>query len=64
MCCKLPKSLLLPFAIFSLILPALADDPPVPSYNETGTVLSTVDKHGHFYQVATDSRIYLFLCTR
>jgi hypothetical protein len=47
-----------------LALVAFADDKPAPSYNETGSVLSTIDKHGHFYQVATDSKIYLLMCTK
>jgi len=64
MSCKVPKSFVLTFAVLSLVLPALADDPPATDYNETGTVLSTVDKHGHYYQVATDSLIFLFLCTK
>jgi len=43
---------------------AAADDTPTDKYNLTGSVLSAVDKHGHFYQVGTDSRVYLLLCTK
>jgi len=42
----------------------LADDKPADKYTETGTVLSVVSKHGHFYQIANDSKVYLFLCTK
>jgi hypothetical protein len=35
---------------------------PADKYNESGSVLSVLSKHGHFYQVATDSRIYLLMC--
>lgn len=51
-------------ALLFLVVPSMADDKPAPSYNETATVLATIDKHGHFYQVATDSKIYLFMCTK
>jgi len=66
------RSLLRPFlfAIFILaavatcVLPSPADDKPADKYDQAGSVLSTVDKHGHFYQISTDSKIYLFLCTK
>ncbi len=51
-------------AIAACLLPLRADDKPADKYTETGTVLSTADKHGHFYQVSTDSRIYLLLCDK
>jgi len=35
---------------------------PADKYNQSGSVLSALSKHGHFYQVATDSRIYLLMC--
>jgi len=40
-----------------------ADKYAAEKYNESGSVLSVLSKHGHFYQVATDSRIYLLMCT-
>jgi len=58
------KHLLLLSAIFSFVFPALADDTPAPQFDKTGSVLSVINKHGHFYQIATDDRIYLFLCTK
>ena len=51
-------------AILTLALASKADDKPTDRYTETGSVLSTVSKHGHFYQIATDSKIYLLLCTK
>src|SRR5262252_1931949 len=41
-----------------------ADDKPADKYNETGSVLSAISKHGHFYQISTDSKVYLLLCTK
>jgi hypothetical protein len=41
-----------------------ADNKPADKYNVSGSVLSAISKHGHFYQVATDSRIYLLMCTK
>lgn len=51
-------------AVISTCLPSHADDKSATSYNETGNVLATIDKHGHFYQVSTDGRIYLLMCTK
>ena len=51
-------------AVSTCVLPASADDKPADRYTETASVLSTISKHGHFYQVATDNRVYLFLCTK
>lgn len=51
-------------AIAACVLQARADEQPASKYTETGSVLLTADKHGHFYQVSTDSRIYLLLCDR
>ncbi len=48
--------------VLSSVVLSLADDKPADKYNETATVLSATSKHGHFYQVSTDSRIYLLLC--
>jgi len=50
--------------IFNCVSPSSADDKPADKYSDTGTVLSTVSKHGHFYQVGTDSKVYLLLCTK
>ena len=45
-------------------VPSLAGDNPAIEYNESGTVLSTTSEHGHFYQVATEGKIFLLLCDR
>lgn len=64
----LPKSLFLGsmvLATFSIcVLPSAADDKPAEKYTETATVLSTISKHGHFYQISTDRKVYLLLCTK
>lgn len=68
----MPRALLKPFllgtvaatAISTHVLPSPADDKPADKYGETGNVLSTVSKHGHFYQISTDSNVYLLLCTK
>jgi hypothetical protein len=39
-------------------------DQPADKYNVTGSVLSTISEHGHFYQVSTDARIYLLMCAK
>jgi len=39
-------------------------DQPADKYNLTGSVLSTISEHGHFYQVSTDTRIYLLMCAK
>ncbi len=46
------------------VLSALGDDKSTDKYGETGSVLSTISKHGHFYQISTDSKVYLLLCTK
>jgi hypothetical protein len=46
------------------LTPLFADDKPAPQYTESGSVLSAISKHGHFYQVATDKNIYLLMCTK
>lgn len=51
-------------AITFCVVRSSADDKPADKYNESGSVLSAISKHGHFYQVATDSRIYLLMCTK
>ncbi len=51
-------------AIASCVTQSLADDKPADKYNVSGSVLSAISKHGHFYQVATDSRVYLLMCTK
>lgn len=51
-------------AITSCVVPSPADDKPADKYNVSGSVLSAISKHGHFYQVATDSRIYLLMCAK
>jgi len=51
-------------AVLSCALPSLADDKPANEYKESGTVLSTTSKQGHFYQVATEGRIFLLLCDK
>lgn len=48
------------FSALFCAVSSFADGPP--SYNESGSVLSTIDKHGHYYQVATDTKIYLLMC--
>jgi len=62
-----PRGIILLAAILSCVVVscvalALADDKSADKYNETGTVLSATSKHGYFYQVSTDGRIYLLLC--
>jgi len=57
------RSLLLA-ATLSGVMPLLADDKPADRYNVSGSVLAAISKRGHFYQVATDSRIYFLMCTR
>ena len=54
------------FALAVILLSAfaVADDTTPSTYTEAGTVLASIDKHGHFYQVSTDSKVYLFLCTK
>lgn len=50
-----------------LLLPLtklVAQDAPGTKYSQAGKVLATIDKHGHFYQVATDDKIYLLMCTK
>jgi hypothetical protein len=51
-------------AVSTCVLPLQADDRPADKYSETGNVLSTISKHGHFYQISTDSKVYLLLCTK
>ena len=51
-------------ATFSFSIPAHADDQPTNKYPETGAVLSTASDGGHFYQVSTESRVYLLLCNK
>src|SRR5579871_1464249 len=51
-------------AVAFCVLQVRADDQPTGKYPESGTVLSTTDKHGHFYQVSTESRVYLLLCDK
>ncbi|MGA2347802.1 MAG: hypothetical protein ABSF93_17455 [Candidatus Sulfotelmatobacter sp.] len=50
--------------VLFLAASSLADDKPAPQYAESGSVLSAISKHGHFYQVATDKNIYLLMCTK
>lgn len=50
--------------VTSLVVLSPADDKPADMYNLSGSVLSAISKHGHFYQVATDSRIYLLMCAK
>lgn len=40
------------------------DTKPSSEYQESRTVLSSVSKHEHFYQVTTESRIYLLMDTK
>jgi len=58
------RGIVLLCAMLAFALTSFADDKPASQYNETGTVLSTASEHGHFYQIATDSRIYLLLCDK
>ena len=51
-------------AVLSCELPSLAGDKPANEYKESETVLSITSEHGHFYQVATDGRIFLLLCDK
>ncbi|MFZ0480760.1 MAG: hypothetical protein WAL71_16590 [Terriglobales bacterium] len=51
-------------AVTSCVVPSLADDKPADKYNMSGNVLSTISNRGHFYQVASESRIYLLMCTK
>ncbi|MFZ1918267.1 MAG: hypothetical protein WAU58_11885 [Terriglobales bacterium] len=51
-------------AITSCVVQSPAEDKPADKYNVRGSVLTVVSRHGHFYQVATDSRIYLLMCTK
>jgi hypothetical protein len=51
-------------AITSCVVLSLADDKAADQYNVSGSVLSVVSKHGYFYQVSTDSRIYFLMCTK
>ena len=64
----LPKSFFLGVfllaAILAGVVQSLADDKPVDRYNVSGSVLSAISKRGHFYQVATENRIYMLMCTR
>ena len=50
--------------VLFLAASSLADDKAAPQYAESGSVLSAISKHGHFYQVATDKNIYLLMCTK
>jgi hypothetical protein len=50
--------------ITSCVAQAPPDDKVPDKYNVSGSVLSAISKHGHYYQVATDSRIYLLMCTK
>ncbi|HYM79769.1 MAG TPA: hypothetical protein VE377_27600 [Candidatus Dormibacteraeota bacterium] len=60
------KSLFVSLVLSAAFTPCLgqspATDKPTDKYKETGNVLSAISKHGHFYQIATDSRIYLLMC--
>lgn len=62
------KSLLLGTAIATAVstcvLPSTSEDKPADKYGETGNVLSTISRHEHFYQIATDSKVYLLPCTK
>ena len=51
-------------AVSSCLAQSPAIDKPADKYKESGNVLSAVSKHGHFYQVATDIRIYLLMCAK
>ncbi|MGA9040798.1 MAG: hypothetical protein WB421_09705 [Terriglobales bacterium] len=67
MSCTLLKSLfggIALLATMSAVAQAPAEAQPADKYNVSGSVLSALSKHGHFYQVATDSRIYLLMCTK
>lgn len=67
MSCTLLKSLfggIALLATMSAVAQAPADAQPADKYNLSGSVLSALSKHGHFYQVVTDSRIYLLMCTK
>jgi len=61
---SLSSGVVLLAAITSFVQPSPADDKPADKYNLSGSVLSAISKHGHFYQVATDSRIYLLMCAK
>lgn len=65
---SLLKSLLLGTAIATAVstcvLPSTSEDKPADKYGETGNVLSTISRHEHFYQIATDSKVYLLPCTK
>ena len=62
------KSLLLELIVLATVsicvMPSAAEDKPADKYTETATVLSTISKHGHFYQISTESKVYLLLCTK
>lgn len=48
----------------SCLLPLWAKDKPADDYSLSGKVLSVSPKGMHWYQVSTDSRVYLLLCER
>lgn len=46
------------------LLPACAEDKQPDRYPLSGKVLAIASKSAHFYQVATDNRIYLLMCEK